>query len=58
MSDERTKKQNPREQRGQEREVQAARGQRRQDEQRKRDLPDPNEREWRGAGVCGGRHTD
>ena len=56
MNDERTGKQKPREQREQERQLQAVRGQRRDEEQRK---PDPSERgEWRGSGVCGDRHTD
>lgn len=49
-------KQKPRDQREQQRELQAARGQRRDEEQRK---AQPSEHgEWRGSGVCGDRHTD
>jgi len=56
MSDERRSKQRPRDQREQDAELHAARGQRRDEEKGK---ADPSERgEWRGSGVCGGRHTD
>jgi len=57
MSDERRSKPRPRDQREQKAELQAARGQRRDEEQQSK--ADPSERgEWRGSGVCGGRHTD
>lgn len=59
MNDHRTVKRRPQEQRGQERKLQAERGQRRDEHERERKEPSPIERrEWRGSGVCGDRHTD
>ncbi|MGO8918446.1 MAG: hypothetical protein ACLQJR_21305 [Stellaceae bacterium] len=54
MNDERTgSKRRPREQ---ERELQTAREQRRDEPERKPDQAKKGE--WRGSGVCGDRHTD
>lgn len=59
MTDDRTGKRPPPEQREQERAVQA-RGQHRDepDPERKRKASPIERREWRGSGVCGDRHTD
>lgn len=53
MNDEPRGKRRPREQ---ERELEAALEQRRDERQRKPGRTEPEE--WRGAGVCGDRHTD
>ncbi len=55
MNDEATGKQKPN--REQERELQAGRGQRRDEPQGKTER-EKKLAEWRGSGVCGDRHTD
>ncbi len=57
MSDDRTARRRPSEQRAQELEARAEQhDERDRDRERK---PSPIERqEWRGSGVCGDRHTD